>query len=83
MFDIAKLGDMNQPLTPEILQNPDHNITKHLIYIYTMESFLYPELNKACRNKDKVMIKYFGPFASAFGFIIHSANQNCKDRLDG
>ena len=29
------------------------------------------------------MIKYFGPFASALGYIIHSANEKSKNKLAG
>lgn len=76
---------MDKPIKPEVLSNPNHKITKHLIYLYTMESFIYPGLNKACRDKDVQMIRYFGPLASVLGYIIHSANHNqSKDcRLEG
>ena len=41
LFKIAKLGDLSKPLTPQILSNPRHKITKHIIYLYSMESFIY------------------------------------------
>ena len=44
-----------------------------------MESFIYADLNRVCREKDKSKIKFYGAFAAALSFIIHSANQN---RLD-
>ena len=40
-----------------------------------MESFVYTEMNKASRQKDVSMIRYYGPFASALGFIVHSGNK--------
>ena len=36
LFEVANLGDLNKPLTPKILSNPYHKITKHLVYIYSM-----------------------------------------------
>ena len=51
LFDIAFLGSLDKPLTPRILSDPNHKITKHLLYIYSMQSFVYEELNKACRDK--------------------------------
>ena len=51
-FSLANLGDLNKPLTPKILSNPYHKITKHLLYIYSMESFIYQDLNRACRDQD-------------------------------
>ena len=52
IFNLANLGDLNKPLTPRILSNPNHKITKHLLYIYSMESFIYQDLNRACRDQD-------------------------------
>jgi len=39
-----------------------------------MESFVFKEINKASRLKDLNKIEYYGPFASALGFVIHAAN---------
>ena len=44
-----------------------------------MESFIYPELNRACREKDEKKIKYYGAFAAALSYIIYHAN---KKRVD-
>ena len=44
-----------------------------------MESFIYAELNRVCREKDRSMIKFYGAFAAALSFIINSANQNRID----
>ena len=41
-----------------------------------MESFIYPELNRASRLKDKNMIKFYGAFAAALSYIIYFANMN-------
>ena len=56
LFDIAKLGDLNKPLTPKILSNPNNTLTQHILYLYSMESFIYPELNRASREKDESKI---------------------------
>ena len=83
LFKLADLDeDLNKPLTPKILSDPEHKAVKHIMYIYSMESFIYAELNKVCRDKDKSKIKFYGAFAAALSFIIHSANQNrVKDKL--
>lgn len=41
LFEMANLGDLDKPLTRKILSNPEHKITKHIIYLYTMECFIY------------------------------------------
>lgn len=43
---------MEKPLTAKILSNPNHPITRHILYIYSMETFIYADLNQACRMKD-------------------------------
>ena len=35
-----------------------------------MESFIYSDLNKVCRQKDESKIKYYGAYAAALSFII-------------
>ena len=66
--------DFTKPLTPKILSNPNHPFVKQLVYIYSMESFVYKEMNLASRSKDKSKIKFYGAFASALSFIIHCGN---------
>ena len=66
--------DSNKPLSPKVLADPNHNLVKTLIYIYSMESFIFSEMNKASRMKDESKIKFYGAFASALGFIIHCGN---------
>ena len=53
---ILKIGtsnfDLNQPLSLEILLNANHPVAKTLIYIHSMETFIYGDLKKASINKD-------------------------------
>ena len=44
-----------------------------------MESFIYEDLNRACREKDESMIQYYGAFAAALSYIIYHANENRTD----
>ena len=85
LFDMANLGDLEAPLTTKILSDPEHAITRHILYIYSMESFIYEELNRASRKKDESKIQYYGAYAAALSFIIYFANKNKKnyDKLNG
>ena len=77
LFNLANLEEeLDKPLTKKILSDPEHKVVKHIIYIYSMESFIYADLNRVCREKDTTKIKFYGAFAAALSFIIHSANQN-------
>ena len=74
--------DFDRPLTPKVLSDPDHKVVEHIMYIYSMESFIYSDLNRVCREKDKSKIKYYGAFAAALSFIINSGNKNVKKQTD-
>ena len=41
-----------------------------------MESFIYEDLNRASRSKDKTKIQYYGAFAAALSYIIYFSNTN-------
>ena len=79
MFDLANLGDLDKPLTAKILSDPYNKITRHILYLYSMESFIYADLNRASREKDKTKIKFYGAYAAALSYIIYFANTNRKD----
>ena len=84
MFDLAELGNLDKPMTSQILSNPNHKITKHILYLYSMETFIYGELNRASRSKDESQIKHYGAYAAALSYIIYSANKNRRgDKLKG
>lgn len=74
LFDLAKLKNFDRPISPKTLANPLHPITKHLLYIYSMESFIYREMNKVSRNKDRSQIQYYGAFAATLSYILYYAN---------
>ena len=67
MEAIFKIGtqnfDLNQELNLRILFNSDHSVTKTLIYIYTMETFIYGDLKKASLERDYTKVKTLGPYA--------------------
>ena len=81
IFNMGHLGNMDTPLKSSTLRNPNSKITKHLLYIYSMQSFIYEHLNKACREKKEESLKLFGPYAAALSYIIHYANLRRKDKL--
>ena len=76
LFGFEDLGNIKRPLTCSILSNPVHQFTQRIMYLYSMESFIYEDLNRASRNKDASKIQYYGAFAAALSYIISSANKN-------
>ena len=74
IFDMVEDVEMRKPLTPKILSDPNHKFVKTLIYIYSMQTFIFSEMNRASRCKDVSKIKFYGPLAAALSFIIHNGN---------
>lgn len=52
IFEAAELEDKNEEISWLWLKNPDDKITKLLIFIYSMETFIPYEINRASREKD-------------------------------
>lgn len=82
---LFKIGDIkrkefDKPLTVNILSDPSHEITKRLLYLYTMEDFIYYDLNRASREKNVNEIAYYGSYAAALSYIIQHANSRRKDK---
>jgi len=77
---LSKIGScdypFDKPLTYKILEDHKHPVTKRLIYIHSMETFLYKELKRASLQKDETRIPSLGPYSAALSFIISSANKS-------
>ena len=82
VFDMVKDVEMNKPLSPKILSKSNQPFVQRLIYIYSMQTFLFKELNKASRNKDVTKIKFYGAFASALSFIVHYGNHKSQQKSE-
>ncbi len=65
--------DLNKSLTFEILDDLSHPVTQTLIYIHSMQTFIYQDLKKACLKKDITKVKPFGPYAWAMMRIINES----------
>ena len=60
-------------IKPSDIDNPDSSLAKSILFLYSMETFLYSSLNKADREGDASKIQTLGPFAFALMFISASA----------
>ena len=74
MFKLSGLGDgeINQPIKPKTLKDINHPITKHILYLYSMEigsPQLYADVNRVSRDKDLTYLKELGPFIKVLGRI--------------
>jgi len=75
MIGTAKY-DLEKPLKVEVLKDINHKVTQTLLYIHTMQTFIYSELKKASLKKDSSKILSLGPYASVLSFIIENCNKS-------
>jgi hypothetical protein len=72
LLKVAKIEDLSK--VPD-LSDPDNIDVKTILFIYSMESFLYTRINKASRDYDASSIKNLGPFAVALTRIINRSQR--------
>jgi len=66
---------LDKPLKAEILSDICHEVSSFLLYIHSMETFIYQDLKTASRFKDKTKIMTLGPYAACLSYIL-SNNSN-------
>ena len=54
----------------KVASDPESGLTKLILYLYSMQTFLYGEINRASRNKDKTKIKTLGPYSFVLSWIV-------------
>jgi hypothetical protein len=62
-----------------VTNDPEHEDVKAILFLYSLESFLYPRLNKISIEKDLSSIETLGPFAVALTRIIDRVQRLRKD----
>ena len=67
---------MSKPLTKKILKDFNHPVTKKLIYIHSMETFIFTDMKKASLEKDETKIPTLGPYAAALSYILGNASRS-------
>ena len=70
------MGEGHEPIDHLALFNPNNEITQAILYIFSMETFLFRVLNAATKNQDESKIKTLGPFARVLSFIVLAAEKN-------
>jgi hypothetical protein len=59
--------------------NPDEPVTKYILNLYTIESFLYKAVNEASRTGDETKVESLGPYSHCLDTIVASAQMNRED----
>ena len=81
IWDILKDEDWDIALTRDKLVNPDDPVTRMILNLYTIESFLYKAVNEASRTGDETKVDSLGPYSHCLDTIVASAQLNRTDLL--
>ena len=65
------------------IEDPEHPHVKTIIFLYTMESFVFVRLNQISRQKDPSCIETLGPYAVALTKVINTIEQKRTDKRMG
>ena len=71
IFSIDSSVDIKKPLKTKILSDPNHKFVMTMLYIYSMNTFIFDEFNKASRSKDLSKIKFYGPYDFCENHLVH------------
>ena len=82
IFDHFIHDDQSIPLTGKMLHDPNAEIVCALLYIYSMETFVYSTLNTATRDHDESKIMTLGPFAAGLGAVLAGAEGKREKDLE-
>lgn len=72
----ADLGDPNRPLDHKELLYKNNKHHQTIMMIYSLETFLYRDLNRASRNRDQSKVRTLGPYACALQCILIGIRQD-------
>ena len=66
-------------MTESELEDPNHPVPIHILFICQMQSFVFPEINRAIQTRDKTKLETLGPFDCALDHIIYGAQRKRSD----
>ena len=61
--------------------DPEHPDVKAILFMYSLDSFLFDRLNQSSRDQDSSVVETLGPFAVALTKIINRVERNRKDKF--
>ena len=62
LFSLADLHDRDKKLTDVELSDPKNPVTILILYIFQIQCFILPAINRATQIKDLTKVKTLGPF---------------------
>ena len=75
-------GDKKQLIDLDVLMNwPEHQLVKHLLYLYSMDTFIAKGIRESIEKQDLSKVNTLGPFAYCLQCIIDTCNMKKANKL--
>lgn len=74
-------GNLDKTIPVEHFHDPDHKITKAIILIYSLETFIPHSISQAIRDRDTTKVETLGPYTIALRSIILGAETGKDDSI--
>lgn len=70
---------LDTPIDKAILTDPTNPLVQLILYIYSMETFIFPGIMRASRQGDKSKVNNLGPYTLVLSEIIQHTAEERKD----
>lgn len=58
-----------------MLNDANNEVTTSIMYLYSMETFIYTAINRASRTQDESKVRTLGPYAVLLAHIVYGAEE--------
>lgn len=63
------------------MSNPENKLVRLIIYIFSMDTFLFTAVNYAIKHQDMSKTSSLGPYAKILGSALRDASERRKDLI--
>lgn len=81
MFKDTGIENWDEPLDEDEMSNPENKFVRLIIYIFSMDTFLFSAVNYAIKFRDMIKTSTLGPYAKILGSALRDASERRKDLL--
>ena len=79
MFKETRIEKWDEQLDEDEMTDPENNLVRLILYIYSLDSFLFSAVDYALKSGDMSKTSTLGPYAKILGSALRSASERRKD----
>ena len=81
MFKETGIQNWDQALEEDEMSNPENKLVRLILYIFSLDSFIFAAVNFAIRFQNLSKISTLGPYAKILGSALRDASERRKDLI--